>query len=400
MRRIALIAVLPLVLLSTVLVGCGGEEEGTQNIIKIGVNLDFTGSASAQCIGAEHSYQMAIDEINEAGGVKVKGKSFILQLKTYQTSFSNAETAVACVKQMVLQDGLQILFDSTFPGALQTAYPDLIENKVLQFNTFVDESVVVPEHPYSFRGCLGYKDNQLVAWKTTIPQLFPGLKNYAFIGYKGQPTNAKYSQEYSASMGITCLASESYAYGTTDFSPIITKVMARNPELIEIGGYAPDLATLVKQLRQQGYTGKILGSSTIEPAVLLSIAGQEASEGVYIGSNQAAPTGPLVTPAMTAFYNKYVAAYGKDSYMGLNSNWYSVPYVLKEAIEQADSLETDDIVAALETGEFSIIRSETKVKFGGTETYGIKHQLQVPFYISQMQNGTLVNLISTPVEIP
>ncbi|MDM7998631.1 MAG: ABC transporter substrate-binding protein [Dehalococcoidia bacterium] len=400
MRRTALAAIVVLVILSSLLSGCGERETPTQNIIKIGVNLDFTGSASAQCIGAEHSYQMAIDAINEAGGVRVKGKSYIMQMKTYQTSFTNAEAAAACVRRMVLQDGLRILFDSTFPGALDTVYPDIIENKVLMFNTFVDESVVVPEHPYSFRCCLGYKDNQLVQWKQVIPELFPGLKKYAFIGYKGQPSNAKYSQLYSASMNIECLAAETYAYGTTDFSPIITKVLQLEPELIEVGGYAADLANLIKQLRQQGYTGAIVGSSTIEPAVLMSIAGPEAAEGVYIGSNQAAPTGPFATPAMTEFYDEYVDKYGKDAWMGLNSNWYSVPYILKQAIEQADSLETDDIVQALETGEFSILRSETKVTFGGAETYGIKHQLQVPFFESQIQNGQLVNLVSVPSVIP
>jgi branched-chain amino acid transport system substrate-binding protein len=381
-------------------VGCGKNEATTQNVIKIGVNLDFTGSASAQCIGAEHSYQMAIDEINEAGGVKVKGKDYILQMKTYQTSFSNADAAVTCVKQMVLQDGLRIIFDSTFPGALGTAYPDIIENKVLQFNTFCDESIIVPEHPYSFRCCLGYKDDELVTWTATVPELFPDVKDYVFIGYAGQPTNGKYSQIYSASMNINCLDAETYAYGTTDFSPVLTKVLAMDPDLIELGGYAADLANLVKQLRQQGYTGNILGSSTIEPAVLLSIAGEAAAEGVYIGANQAAPVGALATPAMTAFYDEYVAKYGKAAWMGLNSNWYSVPFILKEAIEQANSLETDDIVQALETGEFTIIRSTTKVSFGGTETYGIKHQLQVPLFVSQMQSGSLVNLISTPVEVP
>jgi len=399
MRRTALVAVLVLVVLSSLLVGCGKEETATQNVIKIGVNLDFTGSAAAQCIGAEHSYQMAIDEINDAGGVKVKGKYYILQMKTYQTSFTNADTAVACVKQMILQDGLRIIFDSTFPGALGTAYPDILDNKVLQFETYCDESIIVPDHPFSFRCCLGYRDNELVEW-ATMPQLFPDLKNYAFIGYKGQPTNGKYSQIYSAAENITCLDAETYAYGTTDFSPIITKVLALDPQLIEVGGYAADLANLIKQLREQGYTGKIFGASTIELAVLESIAGASASEGVYIGSNQAAPTGALATPQMTAFYDEYVAKYGAAAWSGLNSNWYSVPYILKQAIEQANSLETDDIVQALETGEFSIIRSTTKTTFGGEETYGIKHQLQVPFFVSQVQNGELVNLVSTAVAIP
>ena len=71
-----------------------------------------------------------------------------------------------------------------------------------------------------------------------------------------------------------------YEPGVTDFFPILTRIVADNPDAIGIcDGPIGDQALIVKQARELGYKGVFIGANSGDPVPLVEIAGKEAVEG-------------------------------------------------------------------------------------------------------------------------
>ena len=107
-------------------------------------------------------------------------------------------------------------------------------------------------------------------------------------------------------MGIEVVARESYDAGDTDYSAQITKMMSANPDCILISVIGETGGPLVRQLRQNGYTGIILNKESFMDSQI-EIAGAEAS-------NYIAFANPYVTyvrrrlrhPYMKEFLQRYL----------------------------------------------------------------------------------------------
>lgn len=152
--------------------------------------------------------------------------------------------------------------------------------------------------------------------------------------------------------GNTVPAFEVANKGEQDYSAIVTAIRSANPDAVFWTAYYADGGLLIRQLRQAGYQGKIAVGDGSNSPELFSIAGS-AAEGVIGFSN---PTAEFL-PEAKSFIDAYSAAYGTapGPYAPLA---YDGMKLLAASIEAAGSTEYDAVIAALKSADLEGIAGQ------------------------------------------
>jgi branched-chain amino acid transport system substrate-binding protein len=141
--------------------------------------------------------------------------------------------------------------------------------------------------------------------------------------------------------GYAVLAEDRVETGTQDFSAVVTRIMAANPDGVYWTAYQGLGALLIKQLRENGYEGVIMVGDGSSAQELIDLAGADA-EGVYC----TAPPVVDFLPAAQSFIEGYNNSFPREpgAYAGL---MYDATYLLVDAIERAGSFDGEAVKAAL-----------------------------------------------------
>ena len=136
---------------------------------------------------------------------------------------------------------------------------------------------------------------------------------------------------------------EFYQTGDQDFSAQLTDALGKNPDVIYVPGYYPEIALMARQARQLGYTGPFLAGDGAEAPELVKIGGS-AVNGVYYTSHFNAEN-PF-TKVGKEFVAKYKEMY-KESPSALAALGFDSYLLLRNAIKRAHSTDPEKIAEAL-----------------------------------------------------
>jgi branched-chain amino acid transport system substrate-binding protein len=133
-----------------------------------------------------------------------------------------------------------------------------------------------------------------------------------------------------------------------DYSAILTKMKAANPDVVFFTGYYPEAGLLLKQKRQMGWKVPFVGGDAINNPDLVKIAGKEAAEGFMFLS----PPVPkdLDTPEAKGYLAAYKKAYGETPasiYGVLAGDGFRV---VAKAIEGAKATKGEQVAQYLKNG--------------------------------------------------
>ena len=121
--------------------------------------------------------------------------------------------------------------------------------------------------------------------------------------------------------GSEIVLKEPHEIGTKDFTAVLTKVVALKPDLIFFPAYIAEGAPLVRQARELGYKGALMGTDAMYTPELPSLAGS-AADGVYAPAffhpGDTRPEARAYVEAYRAKYSELPEAYGANSYDGAN----------------------------------------------------------------------------------
>ena len=106
-------------------------------------------------------------------------------------------------------------------------------------------------------------------------------------------------------LGLKTVFFEAITRGEKDFTPVVTKLKATNPDYTYFTGYYPEGGMLVRQFRDLGVPGVFMAGDANQDPVFIETAGK-AAEGVLMTT---APL-PEQVPAAASFLKKFVAKYG------------------------------------------------------------------------------------------
>jgi len=318
-----------------------------EDTITIGFTTSQTGPLNVDSLGLVRGYELWRDEVNAAGGIKAGGKSYKVNFVSYDDQ-SVGGRVQQLYTRIVNQDRAQFLFSPYSSGL--TAPAAIISE---QYGKVMVDAGGAEEKPFQ----LGNKNLFMVI--TSASHYLSG----AVEALKSKNPHAKIAMVYSddpfskavltatkqqaEAAGLQVVMDESYAPSTTDFGPIVNKVISSNADAFMGGGHYSDGATLARQMYDQKANMKWV-SILVAPGDDKFGELGPAALGVTVPSQWELQVfykpefGPTTPEFAKAFEDKFHA---KADYHAASG--YTAGQILQHAIEQANSIEPEKVAAAL-----------------------------------------------------
>jgi branched-chain amino acid transport system substrate-binding protein len=303
--------------------------------IKVGINAPITGDNPKVGEGTKYAAEMWLADVTAAGGIKVGGTLYPVQLVIEDNEYK-PESAVKATTKMIIEDEILVMVG---PQASSQAVP--AGGVADSYNTpmispWSTNPATTRDRPCVFRGCfLDPFQGPVVA--NFIKQEF-GFSRAAVLYDVAADYSKGLAEEFKKAWeGIngpgSVVAYESFTTKDTDFSSQLTKIKNSAAEVIFTPQYYSEVALIVPQARDLGWDKPIVGSDSWGSADLVKLCGP-ACYGLYFSTHYAAAG---ATGATKEFIDRYQARYGyvPDDVAALT--WDSLRIVQK-AIENTGKL--------------------------------------------------------------
>lgn len=324
---------------STEETGSGNQQAG--DTIKIGVNMELSGAVAAYGNQEKDGIEMAVAEINEAGGID--GKEIEIIMKDNK---SDSTEAVSVATSLTTKDKVVALIGPATSAAVKSSLPNATKVKVpLVTPSGTDDSITTQNdtvQPYAFRTCFQdsfqgkvlavYATDTLKAQKAAI--LGDNSSDYA----KGLTTAFKDAYEGE----IT--AEENFTKGDKDFQAVLTKIKDKDFDVLYLPGYYEETGLITKQAREMGIDVPILGPDGFSDPKYVEIAGKENVNDIYYASHFSTKTD--ANEKVTDFVESFKEQYDKEP-SSFNALAYDAVYMIKQAIEDQGSADSEAITKGL-----------------------------------------------------
>ncbi len=355
-----------------------------QETLKIGAMVTLSGPGAAWGLAMKNGAQIAADEVNAKGGLEVAGKKYKVEIIAYDDKYQ-ANEAVTVTNRLVHEDKVKYMIGPLGSAPAVAVLPITEKNKVITIMMAFTPKALGPDKPHSFRVCITTAEvsQPQIDWIVKsrnlkkVGGLFPNDESGQVI--------AKDLQKAYQHAGADLVAVELFERDRVDFVPLLTRMFAKGIDAIELDGNSPSTAGLiVKQARELGFTGTIARTGGPATADIVNVAGKEATEGMLVHT----PLNPGL-PSTKAYMDRYQATY-KSPMNGFSPSFYDGANMLFEAMRRAGTVsDTDKVSHELENlKDFS--GALGTLNWTGKQSYGIDHQLNIPFYVAEVVDGAEV----------
>ena len=313
--------------------GCSSDSDA----IKIGGIFPLSGSVAVYGVECKKGIDLAIEEINSAGGIE--GKQFVL---ISEDDEGNPDKTVNAYKKLTTKDKVKVVIGSLTSGCSLSITTLAQAGKVIQIAPAATDPAITNAGNYIFRTCFIDPFQGAVGGKFAAETL--NAKRAAIL-YDVQNDYSvgleENFQQAFTSAGGQVVAFESYSTGDKDFNAQLTKIKNANPDVVYLPDYYGTVALIARQLRAQGINTPIVGADGWDG--LTENAGNEVLGGFYSNHYAVDSTAPAVQQFVSAFNAKYNSSPNSFAALG-----YDSVYMLKDAIVAAGSTDVAAIRTALE----------------------------------------------------
>jgi branched-chain amino acid transport system substrate-binding protein len=353
-----------------------------QEELKIGGIGPLSGGGTAWGLAVQRGAEMAIDEVNKAGGLKVGDKTYLPRLIMYDDQYTAAGGRTAA-ERLINLDGVKYIIGPIGSPSALAVVPITTQAKVIVLSNGFATGILKNEHgsPYNFRTMNSNTEfaPAMIKW---MRQRHPELKKAALIvpnDAAGQAALQTLGEIYKAN-GFE-IWPESYERGTKEFMPLLTRMLTQDVDLLDLNSNAPgEAGLLLKQARQVGFKGVIwqVGGPSVDEAIAIAgpLANGFLSYDVF----------DFNEPGAKTFASTYRAKWS-GVINAQTPGWYNTVKVLFKALQEAGSTETDKVRDALLKIEGYDAGIYGPVRWGGQSDYGVAHQLLNKFWITEVKDG-------------
>jgi branched-chain amino acid transport system substrate-binding protein len=346
--------------------------------IKVGAVLPLTGAQQKFGEIEKNSFQMALEEINAAGGVN--GRPIELRIEDDQSKIDIGRRAA---EKLILQDTVLVLTggyssDVTFAIAAVAQYrmvPFLITTGAADEITELGADYVFRLNPP-----VSEYARPLIEFLQHVvnPEGVAILYEQSLFGQAGSREFADQAFE----LGWKIRMNAGYAPGTADFKPLLNQAMAAKPEVLYMIAYVKEAALLVQQSKELGFRSKVFAGAAAGFTLpeFRKLAG-DAAENVF---SVTLWTPQVHYPGAKEYYSNYMQRFGAETeYHGAEA--YASLYVVADALKRAKELTPKGVRDAL-------VKTNLMTAFGPVKftSYDRKtQQNSLPTYLVQWQKGVL-----------
>jgi branched-chain amino acid transport system substrate-binding protein len=276
--------------LALLLIAAGCKDQGSQapagsgggsaagGTAAIGASLSLTGPAASYGAQQRAGIQAAVDDVNQAGGVKLN--------VLIEDDASTKEQGITVFQKFINRDKVSAIIGPTLSNTASAADP-------------LAQQAKVPVLAVSNTAATGITDIGNYIWRDSLTeaQVIPGAfkKAQEKLGFKTAGvlygnddvfTKAGYDvmQKTLADLNVKVLGTQTFAKPDRDYNAQLTALISLKPDVLVVSALADNAASIVSQARQRGWTGPILGGNGFNsPAFIKNAAA--AAEGVMVGTS-------------------------------------------------------------------------------------------------------------------
>lgn len=322
--------------------GCGSNGSGSakkdDSTFLIGGSGPLTGSAATYGLAVKQGAEIAIKEINDAGGVKVGDKSYELALD-FQDDEATADKAVSAYNTLMDNDIDAFLGTVTSGSCLAiTKYAN--DDGILLVSPSASAQDVT-EYDNAFRIC--FTDPMQGEKMADYAVNTLGKKKIAVIYHNDDDYSKGMGEAFEAKvkeLGGEIVASEASSSKDNDFSTQLTSIKSSGAELIFAPVYYQAAAYITKQASDAGMTIPFIGGDGWDGILDVTTDPKTIEGAVFL-------TPFTATDASVAdFVKAYEAAY-KETPNQFAADGYDGVYAIAEAMKEAGSIESPDLIKAM-----------------------------------------------------
>ena len=356
-------------------IGLGVPPATAQAPIKFGASLSMTGTYAALGQNQHRGYQLCAKHVNEKGGVLGRKIEFVVY-----DDRSEPATGIRLYEKLITEDKVDAIM-----GPYSSAITEAVAN--------VNEKYKMPMvAPMASTTAIFKKGRKFIFMVQSPAEVYleglidaavkRGLKTVALI-YEDTlfpKATVQGTIELAKRKGMQVVFVEAYPKGHTDFSAIMTKIRAANPDVLGAATYFDDAVAITRQMKELNVNPKMYGVTVGgDLPTFYQLLGRNA-EFVY-GATQWEPELPY--PGSKEFVVAYSVEFpGRDlSYH--SAGGYAGCQILVEAIKRAGSLDREKIREA-------VLKMDYNTVYGGFKVDPDGFQVSHKMVMFQWQDGKKV----------
>lgn len=371
------------VLAASMLAGCGtqgdnsadnGGNAASGDTIKIGGIGPLTGGAASYGISVKQGAQVAVDEINAAGGILGKQIEFM-----FEDDENKEQNSVNAYNTLMDKD-MQVLIGSVTSNPCIAVADESVKDGILQI-TPSGSAKDCTKNDNAFRIC--FTDPQQGEKMAEYITGTAGLKKVAAIYDSSDAYSTGILDAFEAkltSLGGELVAKEAFVSGDKDFKAQLTKISGTDAECLFMPFYYTEVAYVAEQAKSLGISLPYFGCDGWD-GVIKQLNGDTSSiEGAIFLT-------PFIATSENETVQKFVKAY-EEKYSATPDQFaadaYDAVYAVKAAAEKAGAMENDALIKAM--------TEITLTGTTGTMTFSADGEADKTAYFAKIENGKYVAL--------
>jgi branched-chain amino acid transport system substrate-binding protein len=365
--------------------------------IILGSSISLTGKYATNGLHTQRGYDYAAKVINDAGGVKVGGKSYKFKVKYYDDESTPARGA-QLAERLIQQDGVEFMLGPYSSGMTKAIAPVSEKFGVPMIEAEgASRSLFTQGYKYLF-AVLSTSEQylapviELAAQTTSDPS---SLK--VAMAFENDPFSLDVREgvvDAAKKHGMKIVIDDKLPADLSDMSATLTKVKATAPDILIVSGHSKGAATAARQLEEQKINVPIIGMTHCEAAKIQEKFPKSA-KGILCATQWVE-----TVPKKDKYFGS--AADWNKGFKGAYPSYTSVPYqsaqasaavlVWKEAFEAANSFDKDKVRDAISAVEMETFYGDIKFSAAG-------NNIAKPMFLRQIDAKGNYNLVISPKDM-
>lgn len=360
-----------------------------EKTVKIGFLAPLTGDVAAWGKPGLDGCLIWADWVNAAGGIEVGGDRYNVEFISYDNEYDPGKARTGATK-LIKEDGVKFIM--MLGGDTWSGVERIAAREGMLFSTLLPsdltpetETLVAPceVHPiYNVTGVEWLAENK------------PELKRAVICAQDdalGKPSVATYLAAFEAA-GIEVVDDPLFFDpATTDFAPVMTKLLASNPDIVCLDtAYADYVHPLCEQAFQQGFKGQMISCTADFYPKIIEKTSKEFMEGFifqFPDFDDPALNEPSVNfQKPNEFYQEYAKRYGANEWGAVSWEYASIMDLWADAATKAGSVEPQAVLQAMKAGGTGK-HAFGDAKWWGKELFGIDNALVGDWPVVVIEDG-------------
>lgn len=355
----------------------------TETEILLGTHLDLSGPINFWGLPVKNGMEMAVDEINAAGGIHGRKLRLVIEDMGY-----DPKKAVLATQKLLTRDRIFAMVGSmgtvtsaaTMPLVLERGLPHL-------FPITPAEMFALPFDRLKFAYFAPYYDDVRTSLKYLIAK-----NGYSRIGilYQDDEFGAnilKAAQDQLAESGLELVSVTSYKRGATDFSSQIARLRSDGVDLVVMGTVVRETVGAMAAARNLGWDVDFLVSQAGYAPIVAEL-GKEAVDGLYAGAMTPIPYADTASPDVLDWIGRYKSKFNQEPNIEAVVGYMVITTAAMGMENAGRDLTVDSLVTGLEQ-----IREHRNIFGTSPISFTVDDHLATRYtFLAQIQNGRWVPL--------